>query len=111
MQVLRHGGIANGAIAELRVSIPVLGVPFIWKLRHEGYIQGQQFIDRQVSGPFKSWKHTHRFLPDVSGGCVLSDEIEFELPVPVPFGATFVKSQLDRLFDYREKVLQREFNQ
>jgi ligand-binding SRPBCC domain-containing protein len=72
-------------------------------------VQGEQFVDRQVSGPFRSWKHTHRFLPDINGGCVISDEIEFQLPLPVPFAAAFVKSQLDRLFDYREEVLKKEF--
>ena len=109
MKVLKHDGIADGAIAELRVSVPVIGLPFTWKLRHEGYIADEQFIDRQVSGPFRCWKHTHRFIPDLRGGCIISDEIEFDLPLPVPFAAAFVSAQLNRLFDYREMVLRQEF--
>lgn len=108
MDVLRHDGIADGAQVKLRLAPPFLPIKITWELEHTGFIQDQQFVDRQVRGPFRSWIHTHRFL-DTADGCTIDDRIEFELPLPVPFLADVIKRDLDRLFDYREAVLLKEF--
>ena len=34
-----------------------------WVAEHHGNVSGRQFADRQVEGPFRSWDHTHRFVP------------------------------------------------
>lgn len=108
IDVLRHDGIADGALVKLRLVPPFLPVKITWELEHTGFIQDQQFVDRQVHGPFRSWTHTHCFL-DTAEGCTIDDCIEFELPLPVPFLANLIKRDLDRLFDYRETVLRKEF--
>ena len=46
-----------------------------------GYVEGRQFVDRQVEGPFASWEHTHRFLPGADDGTSeLLDHVEYSLP-------------------------------
>jgi len=38
------------------------------------------FEDKQLKGPFKTWRHRHSVLPD-ERGAILRDEIEYEAPV------------------------------
>jgi ligand-binding SRPBCC domain-containing protein len=110
MEVLEHNGIADGAHVVLRLWAPKLPVAIRWELVHVDYIKGVKFVDRQVSGPFHSWEHTHSFLDD-DAGCIIDDSILFSLPAPVPFIPQMITHELNRLFDYRERVLKEEFSQ
>ena len=78
---------------------------FRWELRHRDFEPGRQFRDEQVSGPLKSWVHTHRFLPRPGGGTLLEDEIELEAPLGIPVGPALVKGELERLFRFRYRRL------
>lgn len=53
-----------------------------WVLRHEEFVSGQRFVDVQVRGPLRYWRHVHCFGPDRidDGTSVLSDEIKSECP-------------------------------
>lgn len=97
----RSGGIRDGA----RVRVD-LGFPFgQWTIEHHGYQAGRVFRDRQVSGPFTRFEHTHTFHPD-GDRCVLEERIEYEPPLP-PFGrlaAGWIDADLARLFAWRHRV-------
>ncbi|MFG1944806.1 SRPBCC family protein [Nonomuraea sp. NPDC048826] len=41
------------------------------------------FVDEQVAGPFRRWRHEHRFAADGGGGTVMRDAVEFEAPLGV----------------------------
>jgi ligand-binding SRPBCC domain-containing protein len=63
----------------------------------------QEFVDVQVQGPYRFWRHTHRFQA-VQGGTLMHDIVRYALP----FGllgrfahAWLVKSNLEAIFDYR----------
>jgi uncharacterized protein (TIGR01777 family) len=107
VQVLhRSGGIEDGGRVTLRLRRGPTS--FRWDLRHRDYVYGRQFRDEQVSGPMKSWVHTHSFLPLDGGGTVAQDEIDVEPPMG-PLGAAFAPSllrgELDRLFQFRYRRL------
>jgi len=76
-----------------------------WVAEMGGYVEGRQFIDRQVDGPFASWEHTHRFLPGAEEGTSeLLDHVEYDLParlVADPIGGGAARRQLERLFRFR----------
>lgn len=38
------------------------------------------FTDEMVDGPFRRWRHTHRFAAE-AGGTRLTDRVEYELPL------------------------------
>ncbi len=102
----RSGGIRDGGTVSLRIKRGPTS--FRWDLRHRDYERGRQFRDEQVSGPMKSWVHTHRFLPNDLGGTTVEDEIELEPPLGfagAAVGPALVKAELGRLFRFRYRRL------
>ena len=68
---------------------------------HVEYEPGRMFADRLVKGPFKKWLHRHVVTPRGANECVLTDDIEYELPLGVlgrTFGGAFARKNLERLF-------------
>ena len=67
-----------------------------------------QYIDEMLTGPFKKWRHLHKFYEiDVSNKQTQTevvDEVNFEIPYS-PIGKLFegyVYRRLQILFDYRK---------
>lgn len=82
-----------------------------WLTRITGVRHGESFIDEQLSGPYKHWKHRHHFRP-VTGGVEITDEVTYALP----FGrlgewihALYVRRELTRIFAHRRDVLEIKF--
>ncbi len=106
-RVVTPGPIAMraGALIEYRLSL--FGAPFGWQTEIEIYEPTRRFVDRQLRGPFRVWRHTHEF-EDVAGGTRMTDHVEYELPLG-PLGdiahALFVKRTVAKIFDYRAEVI------
>jgi ligand-binding SRPBCC domain-containing protein len=102
---LRAPGIRNGDRGALRVRLGPFRIR--WVFEHRDYIEGRQFRDVQLSGPFHRWEHTHLFTPQSHGVCILEDCIDYELPLG-PLGnflaGRFVQRKLKKLFAYRHRV-------
>lgn len=85
-------------------------VPLRWVAEHTEYEPPRLFADRQVSGPFASWYHRHRFLDDGRGGTLLRDEVEFTPPLGWlgrRLGGGFLQRKLRKMFDYRHDITRR----
>lgn len=97
-------GIREGDRAVLRVGPGPLALR--WVAEHHDVVDGRQFCDRQVQGPFALWNHTHRFEPTGDGGCRLVDQIEYALPGgrAGDLVAPWVEPELRRQFTYRHRV-------
>lgn len=89
------------------LRIPIAGpAGFSWELTHDAIDDAEGFVDVQQRGPFRSWRHEHRFLPNGDEGAVLEDRITYELPLGSAgriAAAGRVESELDRLFAFRHK--------
>jgi ligand-binding SRPBCC domain-containing protein len=100
----RYGGIADGA----RVTLMLKHGPFSirWEALHRGFVDGVQFQDVQVSGPFKKWEHTHRVEPTGDGRAMLVDHVDYALPLG-PLGrlaaTMFAGRMMERLFVFRHR--------
>jgi ligand-binding SRPBCC domain-containing protein len=103
--ISRTGGLETGARVEFRA--PVLGpVKMRWLALHTGYGRLRYFVDEQVSGPFRLWRHEHRFQAE-NGGTRLTDAIHFSLPLaPLSdwLAGWAVKLQLRTLFARRHRL-------
>lgn len=69
------------------------------------------FIDEQQAGPYALWRHKHHFQ-GYDGGVVMTDEVAYALPLGI-LGRfahwLFVAREVNRIFDYRNKVLETYF--
>lgn len=100
----RRGGLEPGSRVTLSVGAGPLSQT--WIAEHGPMSAGRMFSDRQLSGPFASWDHVHRFEPS-GDGCILEDCIEYELPFGIigrTLGSGFVRRKLESAFDYRHRV-------
>ncbi|MEZ4261862.1 MAG: SRPBCC family protein [Polyangiaceae bacterium] len=99
----------EGTLIDYRISI--FGVPVRWRTRIELYERGVRFVDTQLRGPYRLWRHTHEF-EDVRGGTSMLDRVEYAIGFG-PFGSLarvlFVRRMLDRIFDYRREVVAQLF--
>ena len=110
--VVTHDGIDEGRIALLRLHMGPLRI--IWQALHVDVIPGRQFRDVQLSGPFKSWRHTHRMTPTGSESCLLEDEVQCELPggrLLNVLARPFLRRMLKKLFDYRHAVTRSDLSE
>lgn len=101
-----------GMIISYKVS-PVLNLKINWVTEITQVKEKQFFIDEQRLGPYKMWHHQHFFEEDANG--VLMTDIVTYIP---PFGVLgdianqlFIKKQLEDIFNYRFKVLEKKYNQ
>lgn len=76
-----------------------------WDLRHTGYVDGVEFCDEQLRGPFRSWKHRHRFLELHPNSTTMIDEISYELPWYARPLKLLLTRELTRLFTFRHAQL------
>lgn len=87
--------------------LALFGVPFSWDTEISVWQPPQRFVDRQLTGPYRQWIHTHEFAAENSGTRML-DRVEYVLPLE-PLGwiaLPLVRHQLDRIFDFRETAIQ-----
>ena len=77
------GGVTSGKIGP--------GESVTWSARHFGvrwrmtstisaYERPVRFVDEQVRGPFRSWRHEHRF-EERAGGTRMTDVVDFAAPL------------------------------
>jgi uncharacterized protein len=92
----------------ITIRTPVLGpIKLDWLAELFEVIPGQQFRDRQLTGPFASWVHTHRMISTGPNTSDLEDDIEYQVPLGFlgrTFGGGFVRGQLQQLFRFRHLV-------
>jgi len=90
-------------------SIKLWGVPMRWRTRIAVWEPGRRFVDEQLSGPYDTWVHTHRFAPNPSGGTDIDDEVVYSLPFGVlgRIAAPIVRLPLRRIFGFREREVMR----
>lgn len=94
-----------GALIDYRLSLR--GLPVRWRTRIEEWVPDRRFVDVQLSGPYRSWRHTHEF-EDAEGGTRMRDTVEYQLPFG-PLGdlahALFVRREVEGIFDHRNRVI------
>jgi ligand-binding SRPBCC domain-containing protein len=92
---------------EIEYLIVLHGWPIPWRSRIDVWEPGVRFVDRQVRGPYRWWRHEHGFQA-VSGGTRVSDTVEF-VPRFHWLTGTLVRRDVERIFAHRQVMLQRQF--
>ncbi|HKQ71984.1 MAG TPA: SRPBCC family protein [Polyangiaceae bacterium] len=98
-----------GTLIDYRLRL--FGVPFRWRTLIEAFEPEDRFVDRQLRGPYRFWRHEHTFL-DAPGGTLVKDRVEYEMPFGV-LGAVarsmMVERTLDDIFDFRRQTVESAF--
>jgi ligand-binding SRPBCC domain-containing protein len=109
----RFRSIAAGTGSEILISFrPVRFIPqrLSWMARIVEFEWNSHFVDEQVHGPFKRFRHRHGVTAetrDNSEGTLVMDSIEFELPGGAvgSVASGVVRGQLKKSFAYRQQRL------
>lgn len=98
-----------GTLIDYRLSL--FGVPLSWRTLIEVFEPERVFVDVQLRGPYRVWRHTHQFEDDPRGTRIF-DRVEYELPLG-PLGdvahALVVRRTLAHIFDFRRAAVAESF--
>ncbi len=96
-----------GTMIEYRLRLRRL--PLRWVSRIALWQPGRAFVDVQVRGPYRVWRHRHEF-ERAGDATLVHDHVEYALPLG-RLGelahAAFVERDLARIFDYRRAAVAR----
>jgi hypothetical protein len=94
--------------ATIAYALRVRGIPLRWLTVIESWNPPFEFVDVQARGPYRFWRHTHRFT-EAEGGTSIVDTVEYALPFGL-LGRLVHRLQvardLARIFDYRAQRVQ-----
>jgi len=110
--VLTPGPIEMRAGALIDYRLRLHGVPLRWRTEIAVWEPPVRFVDRQVSGPYETWEHEHRFR-DVAGGAVMSDHVSYRIRggrlADLIGDLAVARRDLRRIFEYRSDALRARF--
>ena len=84
-------------------TLKVHGIPIRWQSVISEWNPPACFVDEQVRGPYRLWRHVHRFTAQPEGTLV-EDDVHYQ----VPGGALsnlLVRRDLRQIFGYRQRAL------
>lgn len=97
----------------IRYRLRLHGIPVHWTTNIREWNPPHCFVDEQTKGPYKLWRHTHRF--EAHGGRTrMIDEVQYALPFGVVgrlVHALKVRRDVSRIFDYRRRRIDVLFGQ
>jgi ligand-binding SRPBCC domain-containing protein len=97
-----------GALIDYRIRIH--GLPVRWRTEISEWNPPHQFVDVQLRGPYKYWRHMHTF-EERDGGTLCLDQVSYR-PLGGGFmNRLFVRRDLERIFQYRQQRLVELFQQ
>ena len=103
--------ISEGTVIRYRLRLH--GMPIHWRTEIREWNPPHYFVDEQTKGPYKQWRHTHRFEAHGSQTKMI-DEVQYSLPFRVLgriVHAVKVRRDVSRIFDFRRLQIDALFGQ
>lgn len=94
--------------ARLDYRLKLHGIPIGWKTEITDWEPPNKFVDMQIQGPYRLWRHEHTFLEQHNGTLVI-DNVDYTVPGGPIVHWMFVKRDVERIFDYRHQQLLEQF--
>jgi ligand-binding SRPBCC domain-containing protein len=112
-KILTPGPITVATGTHIQYRLSWHGVPLRWTTEITRWNPPVDFEDIQLSGPYKLWRHTHRFRAH-NGGTQMTDTVEYTLPLGLlgrVAHAVQVRRNLEKIFDYRYERIREVFGE
>jgi ligand-binding SRPBCC domain-containing protein len=99
--------VKQGALLDYRLRIR--GLPIRWQSEIAIWEPPRRFVDRQTKGPYSLWIHEHTF-EERDNGTLVGDNVEYAVPGGTIVQKLLIAPDLERIFNYRHKILEELFN-
>ena len=103
-QVVTPPPITMRAGVEIEYRLRLKGLPLSWRSRITAWDPPRRFVDEQIKGPYRLWKHEHTFVAD-DGGTLVRDQVEYDMLGRWLADRLMVRRDLGRIFAYRQERL------
>ena len=89
-------------------KLRIRGVPIRWRSKITAWEPPARFVDEQVRGPYRLWRHEHLF-EERAGGTVVRDRVRYSVPFDFLVHELLVRRDIEKIFAYRTECLRRRF--
>jgi ligand-binding SRPBCC domain-containing protein len=98
--------IETGALIDYRLKVH--GIPLRWRTRICEWEPPVRFIDEQIRGPYRLWRHEHTF-EEVEGATECRDRVEYAVFGGRLLNRLLVRRDVERIFAHRQRCLRAVF--
>jgi uncharacterized protein (TIGR01777 family) len=88
-------------------KLKIHGIPIHWQTKIEEWNPPEKFVDFQLKGPYRHWRHLHQFA-SLGKGTLMKDQVVYRLPAgwlgQITAGS-FVLKDIEKIFAYRRQVI------
>jgi ligand-binding SRPBCC domain-containing protein len=88
----------------IRYRLRLRGLPISWESEITAWEPPHRFVDEQRQGPYRLWRHEHRFAA-WDGGTEVLDHVEYAAWGGALVNALFIAPDVRGIFDYRSRML------
>jgi ligand-binding SRPBCC domain-containing protein len=96
----------EGTLIDYRLRL--FGIPLLWQARIAHWQPPIEFVDEQLYGPYRLWRHTHRFYDEGGQATIIEDVVCYALPF-WPVGEILhplIRLELRGIFRFRRSAVQ-----
>ena len=92
----------------INYQLRIHGWPVRWQTQITAWEAPVRFVDEQLRGPYRLWRHEHTFA-EVDGGTLVRDVVRYGMLGGAVVNALFVQPDLRKIFSYRQEKLAEHF--
>ena len=98
--------LALGSLIDYRLRVH--GLPLRWRSEITAWDPPHRFVDEQRRGPYRAWRHEHRFTAE-GGGTLVEDDVTYAVLGGAIVDRLLVRRDLQRIFAFRREALRAVF--
>ena len=98
--------VGQGTLIDYKLRLR--GLPMKWRTEISVWDPPNEFVDRQLSGPYRQWIHEHTFEAR-DGGTLAGDVVHYAVPFDFIAHRWLVRPDVEKIFKYRSEALQQRF--
>jgi ligand-binding SRPBCC domain-containing protein len=107
-EIKTRGAIEMRQGAKIVYQLRLHGIPIAWQSEISVWDPPNRFVDEQLRGPYKLWRHQHRFA-EQDGRALALDHVDYAVPGGRLVQRLFVARELERIFVFRRRKLKEVF--